>query len=514
MLKMNKTVRVMSVFLLLSLLLMPLEPVVAGIDSGQPDVIIAEGGARNTYFPDIVKLQNGDLLVVYYDSTAHAALDGRIAMVRSSDDGATWSTPTTVVDSVYDDRDPSIMQTSDGTLLLSYFVRNRNQNPVEKIGTFVTSSNDNGLTWTSPVVVESKLEPATTSDIVELDNGQLLIPLYGIIPGHWQSKITVVHSNYGTLDFPIENEIEISNIHGTNWAEPAVVNLGGGHLMMMIRTTTLAFQTHSYDNGFTWTLPEQTDMEAQASQLLLLNPGEPNLKLLHMWGDYSQQYASGRPVVGQIIGSDFGGLSERVPVYVGHCWDESYPSSVRLDDGRIFTVYYDACAKYIAGTYSTINDFLDYEAPTTYWDSATGQLDLWRMNAHGDLEITTDMNYNPGYYDPRGPIDGNHSYQYSAAKVQNGEGAYWSIEMDQSYPINKIGIVLKPGYEETANIYLSADGINWGTPVAELDYVVTNEMVFFNLPAPVSAQYAKVEIVRSRGTDILAEFALYIDVQE
>lgn len=488
------------------------QPVSAGINSEEPDVVVANGGGRNTYFPDIVKLENGELLVVYYDSPAHTSQEGRISMVRSSDDGLTWSTPTTVIDSVYDDRDPSIMQTSDGTLLLSYFSTDWSQDPQQRVGAFVASSNDNGLTWSSPITVESKLDASTSSDIVELDNGHLLIPLYGKIPGHWQSKITVIHNNYGTLEFPIGNEIEIGNIYGTNWAEPAVVNLGGGHLMMMIRTTTLAFQTHSYDNGFTWTPPEQTDMEAQASHLLLLNPGEPNLKLLHTWGDYSQQYASGRPVVGQIIGPDFGGLSERVPVYVGHCWDESYPSSVRLDDGRLFTVYYDACAKYIAGTFSTIDDYLDYEPPTTYWDSATGKLDLWRMNAHEDLQITTDMNYLPGYHDTRGPLDGNHSYQYSAAKVQSGEGAYWSIEMNQSYPINKIGVVLKPGYEETANMYLSADGVNWGSPVAGLDYVVTNEMVFFNLTEPVSAKYAKVEIVRSRGTDILVEFSLYIDV--
>jgi hypothetical protein len=44
-------------------------------------------------------------------------------------------------------------------------------------------------------------------------------------------------------------------------------------------------------------------------------------------------------------------------LHQGHCWsDEGYPSSVRLRDGRVFTVYYDACAGYIGGTFSTLSD--------------------------------------------------------------------------------------------------------------------------------------------------------------
>jgi hypothetical protein len=496
--------------LFLSLLLVSFQPVKADIESGQPDVIVAEGGTRNTYFPDVEKLQNGDLIVVYYDSLAHSSPSGRISMVRSMDDGLTWSAPVTVADSVYDDRDPSIMQTSDGTLLLSYFSTDLSQTPSQPVGTFIVRSNDGGLNWSSPVMVQSQFHSvANTSKIVELDSGDLLIPLYGKKTGHYWWKAFVSRSTDGGVSW--SNEVEIQNpANASNFVEPALADLGNGHLMVMIRTGALSQEAHSYDNGLTWTTPVQTDLEAHASNLLVLDPGNPNSNILHMWGDYSDQFAFGRPVVGQIIQADGTPVSERVMMYAGHCNDESYPSSIRLVDGRIFTVYYDACAKHIGGTFSTVNDFMDYEAPTTYWDSATGKLDLWRMYANGNLQITTDMNYTPSYYEPHGAIDGNPSYTYSAAKVQTGEGAYWSIEMDQSYPISKIGVVLKPGYEETANIYLSADGVSWGSPVAAFDYVITNEMEYVVLNQPVYAKYAKVEIVESRGTDILAEFSLFV----
>lgn len=510
MFKMNKTARVMSVLLFLGLLLASFQPVKADIESGQPDVVVAVGGARNTYFPDVEKLQNDDLVVVYYDSPAHSSPAGRIALVRSTDDGLTWSAPVTVVDSVYDDRDPSIMQTRDGTLLLSFFSTDLSQTPSQAVGAFITRSTDGGLTWSTPAMVQSQFySVATTSKIVELDNDDLLMPMYGKKTGQYWWKAFVSRSVDGGLTW--SNEVEIQNpTNAENFVEPVLANLGNDHLMVMIRTGSISREAHSYDNGLTWTAPVQTALEANASNLLVLDPGTPDSDVLHMWGDGSDQFAFGRPVMGQIIEADGTPVSEPAMMYAGHCNDESYPSSVRLDDGRIFTVYYDSCAKQIAATYSTVNDFLDYVPPTTYWESATGKLDLWRMYANGNLQITTDMNYTPSYYEPHGAIDGNPSYTYSAAKVQTGEGAYWSIEMDQSYPIGKIGIVLKPGYEETANIYLSADGVNWGSPVAAFDYVITNEMEYVVLNQPVYAKYAKVEIVESRGTDILAEFSLFV----
>ncbi|MEF3313754.1 exo-alpha-sialidase [Paenibacillus sp. GYB004] len=509
--KMNKTVRIVSVLLFLCLFLVSFQPVRADIESGQPDVTVAAGGARNTFFPDVEKLQNGDLIVVYYDSPAHTSQSGRISMVRSADDGQTWTAPTTVADSVYDDRDPSVMQTSDGTLLLTYFSTDWSQSPSKILGTYRVRSNDGGFTWSSPVLVETKLDyAATTSKVIELDNGDLLIPRYGKMPGHWQSKIMIGRSPDGGISWPQADEVEIPNPYGTNWVEPALADLGNGHLMVMIRTAKYAHEAHSYDNGLTWTTPVPTDMEAHASNLLVLDPGSSAPNILHTWGDYSGLYAFGRPVVGQIIQADGTPVSERVLMYAGHCGDESYPSSVRLDDGRIFTVYYDSCAKKISGTFSTVNDFLNYEEPTTIWDSETGKLDLWKMYKNGSLQISTDMNYIHSNFHPHGPIDGNLTYNYSAAKVQTGEGAYWSIELDQSYPFSKIGIILKQSLPETANVYLSADGVNWGSPVAEYEDVIMNQMQYIVFDQPVHARFAKVEILESSGTDILCEFTLFV----
>src|SRR3954454_14519887 len=94
-------------------------------------------------------------------------------------------------------------------------------------------------------------------------------------------------------------------------------------------------------------------MQAQASDLLLL----PGGVVLHTWGDVSRTFAAGRPTVGRLKlpGRDWSAAAPFL-IYAGTqgCADASYPSSVLLGDGRILTVYYDACAGYIGGTYSVL----------------------------------------------------------------------------------------------------------------------------------------------------------------
>ncbi|WP_193556108.1 sialidase family protein [Paenibacillus ginsengarvi] len=90
--------------------------------TSMPDITVASAsGSYKPYFPDIVKTGNGDLVVVYYWSESHVGGNGKIMMKRSTNNGATWSAAQTVVDTTYDDRDPSIVSLSDGTLLVSWF---------------------------------------------------------------------------------------------------------------------------------------------------------------------------------------------------------------------------------------------------------------------------------------------------------------------------------------------------------------------------------------------------------
>ena len=123
-------------------------------------------------WPSVCRLKNGDLIAVFSgDRDGHICPYGKVQMVRSIDDGETWSAPMTIANGPIDDRDAGIVQLPDGEILVTYFtsVAYRRskilaQHPEYKkfddqltddvrrqsLGNFAVRSRDNGKTWTKP----------------------------------------------------------------------------------------------------------------------------------------------------------------------------------------------------------------------------------------------------------------------------------------------------------------------------------------------------------------------------
>lgn len=330
-----------------------------------PDVIVARRTPqRNTFFPTAERLKNGDIVVVYYDSPDHVSPEGRVSMVRSSDQGRTWSAPKVVVDGPRDERDPNVAETARGTLLVSFFESDASRSPTSQ-GVFVMRSSDGGQTWSLPALVATTLKGAATSaKIVQLEDGDLLIPIYGGRGGSQDAIAVVVRSSDDGRTWSPESEATIAAAPGVSFVEPAVASLGGGRLLAMIRTEGRernAFESYSLDGGRTWSAPARTDLVAQASDLLPMQGGPNRDLLVHTWGDVSGRFGESRPTVLQVVRfREFPSArlsSEPRLLHQGQCWsDEGYPSSVQLSESRVLTVYYDACGGYIAGTFSTIVD--------------------------------------------------------------------------------------------------------------------------------------------------------------
>jgi hypothetical protein len=335
-------------------------------DHSTPDVVVAARTAdRSTFFPTVARLSNGHLVTVYYDSPEHVSPLGRISLVRSTDEGRSWSRPQVAIDTPNDDRDPSIMQIRDGTLLLNFFAVDRSQSRIP-IGVFVARSSDEGATWSAPVRVDSRLTGAATSaKIIELENGDLLLPLYGDAPGSSDTRAAVIRSTDGGKTWPAGGEVELASRPGTDFNEPAIADLGGGRMLAALRSErgdVFGYWTRSADGGRTWSPPARLDVIAHASDLLPLPiPGVARAGVLYSYGEQSEKFGEGRRTMMQMYDGD-GAVQYAGPkvIYHGHCsWgDESYPSTVRISDTRLFTVYYDACAGIIGGTFTNIADVL------------------------------------------------------------------------------------------------------------------------------------------------------------
>ncbi|GAA3413075.1 exo-alpha-sialidase [Paenibacillus hodogayensis] len=465
------------------------------------DVTVAgASGSLQPYFPDIVKAGNGDLLVVYYWSDSHVGGNGKIMMKRSTDGGATWGAAQTVIDTTYDDRDPSIAALADGTLLVSWFTYNGGPIDVR-----VIRSTDNGATWGSTVTVGTNMPwAATSSKIIELSNGDLLIPLYG--PGSGNQQATVVRSTDQGATWPSSSETVMGYSYGSHLVEQAIAELENGHIRGLIRASSadnLAYEANSYDYGVSWDPPVKLDVKMHAPELFRI-PGDD--RIFQAWSEY-QHPIGGRPVVVRMghLGEAWNASQSRLLYSNKQTSDMGYSSTVLLEDDVLFTVYYDSQKQTIGGTYSKIGDFEgDFGV----------KMDLAGMVRSSAITVTTDMQYtdpnNPAT-GPQGALDGNIAYGSSAFKnaaATAGSPSTYKIDLQGSHTIRALGVLLKVGYAETADVKVSPDGIHWETVQTYANANMSHvDYKYFDSGIPI--RYVQVTVTASSGWAGLNEIQLF-----
>lgn len=162
------------------------------------DTVCQEAGCYIGW-PTITKTRDGELLVVFSgDRDAHICPWGRTQMVRSRDNGKTWSQPETITSSPLDDRDAGIIQTKSGALVVSWFTSTAFMDPaklkwqnlppellaswqrhitkisaetiVTYLGNWTRRSVDDGKSWEKPV----KTIGSAPHGPIQLQDGRLL----------------------------------------------------------------------------------------------------------------------------------------------------------------------------------------------------------------------------------------------------------------------------------------------------------------------------------------------------
>ncbi len=210
---------------------------VGAASDGVPDVTILQENGYDFLFPDIVKRNDGSLLLVSYKNisdTSHAPYQfgdslGTIVKVNGSADGKDWEEPEVLVspeklaqwglgvwyskteNRFYynaDDaeknnavlsveaRDPNLARLNDGTLLFTFFTRvpgnslvgghhywNEGSAWYTWGRTYIMYSRDEGATWSVPTEIPSShldRNCAKRGNIAVYSDGSILIPLYGM----------------------------------------------------------------------------------------------------------------------------------------------------------------------------------------------------------------------------------------------------------------------------------------------------------------------------------------------
>lgn len=297
-------------------------------------VAISRGGDAGPYqaFPDACRLPGGDIACVFYAGYGHVSLPkagwergGRICMVRSVDEGRTWSTPTTIHDGPIDDRDPHIAALRDGSVVVTFFslAPGTGGRPYDGTGVRMIRSADGGRTWESEPRTIAPPGWYASAPVRPLGGSRCILGVYSEDRG-------VSHG--GVL---------LSNNHGRTWSEPIPIGKGqgieldaetdviamrDGTLYAALRSSKapMHFAT-SVDQGRTWSPATPIGFPGHSPHFLRLRSGE--IVLTHRLPKTSVHFSrdEGRTWMGPY------GIDDVIG---------AYPATVELRDGTLLFVWY------------------------------------------------------------------------------------------------------------------------------------------------------------------------------
>ncbi|MBQ2039773.1 MAG: exo-alpha-sialidase [Thermoguttaceae bacterium] len=323
-------------------------------------------------WPTVAK-RGAELLVVTSGGReGHVCPFGRVELFRSHDNGATWTYPQVIYDSPIDDRDAGICVTDKGTILVTTFtsmgfvdmvmeeknlrdqgkgrpeiwsdgrfdkwmrVCNRISDEQKKsdLGCWMFRSTDGGVTWSERYATPFN----SPHGPIQLSNGTLLYVGDELVTPEHRVGASVSEDDGQT--WQIKGYLEPrdgDDIHG--YYELHAVEADDGRIVAQIRNGNQNnpdenLQTVSKDGGATWTKPRAIGVWGIPSFLMKLKDG----RLLMTYG-----YRRAPLGVKARVSDDNGDTwSEEMTVYAeGKSGDIGYPSTVQLDDGSLYTVWYE-----------------------------------------------------------------------------------------------------------------------------------------------------------------------------
>ncbi len=348
----------------------PEEQAIATIDWVKP---ICKEPGRYIGWPTVCRRRNGELLAVFSgDRSQHVCPWGKVQMVRSADDGETWSEPETICNTPLDDRDAGIIETAKGTLVVNWFTSlafvgashgswlKRLESPeillewqrhAEKLtpeirerwlGAWTRRSTDGGKTWEAPA---QHLGSAPHGGI-ELKDGRLLFVGRSSVNG--KTVLVVEESrddgrSWQQIGTVPQNPDDDPN----HYYEPHVVETAGGRLVAMFRyhfhekgngrrreDQCFLRQSESSDGGKTWTTCHTTPMQGYPAHMIRLKDGA----LVCVYGRRMPPF--GEYACISRDGGRTWDIENEVRLAAATSGDLGYPASTELADGSILTVYY------------------------------------------------------------------------------------------------------------------------------------------------------------------------------
>ncbi|MDB6123985.1 MAG: hypothetical protein JWQ71_2978 [Pedosphaera sp.] len=351
------------------------------------DIVLYRDTNFHSAFPSIVKRPDGELLVAFrrapdrrvFGESTYTHTDGssQLVMVRSKDDGKTWSPKPELLFAhpFGGSQDPCMVQLRDHSILCaSYGWSPFRPEAVQKmkgifhqgsfvfLGGYLLRSQDGGHTWSDPII------PAPVDGEATLDIFGKPVPAFnrGAMCEGKNGKLYWVTAN-GKNTTPVirGTHLMISEDKGTTWKyscpvahdekigfnETSIYETPKGDLVAFMRTGNFgdhACIARSTDGGKSFHKWEDTGFMGHPLYAMQL----PDKRVFLVYG-YRHAPMGARARILNPECTDFATAPETIIRDDGGSGDLGYPWATMLSKNRILTVYYfnqNDTTRYIAGT--------------------------------------------------------------------------------------------------------------------------------------------------------------------
>jgi hypothetical protein len=329
--------------------------------------LVVHLGEQPSLFPGLTRAANGDLLVSF--CTRFDCLpSGEAYLLRSCDDGRTWSAPRSLLRSRKPDGcinlSVGLTTLRDGTILYpccdARITRKWDQHDADLI---ILRSIDHGKTWTdpAPIPVETK-EPFAYGRIIELESGDVLCPIWGKRRSQEPWRSGVLRSRDGGITWGDHRTIGYdadavpfqkgtgSEIHSAGFNETTLLELPNGRVLAVLRQQGVRgglrdlYRSISNDGGSSWSSPEQLLVWGTSPSLHLHPSGTIMLGYRNHMGNPQGLKAPGVAVSFSRDAGETWGEHLMLEDPAGYLYmqefEAGYPAFLTMRDGSIMVVFY------------------------------------------------------------------------------------------------------------------------------------------------------------------------------
>lgn len=278
----------------------------------------------------MAKAPNGDLLYSFYAGTAEGAKDVGTYLARMPVGEREWQAPQKVFDEPGKPDGNAVLWADGSTTYM--FISTITGGLWKEAILRVIRSTDDGRTWSAPEMVRKEWGYLFGNRPFHMSNGEVVVPIYD--EARWTVGWYIPEDEYRTwVQYPVDSANWPTSPSGA--IQPATVELEPGHLLTFMRTRDRAiFRTESFDYGRTWTQATSTGLPNPNSRIDLLKLANGKLVLaynpsvngrsvlrLALSDDNGKTWSEGSDVESE-VGAEF-----------------SYPYLIQTGDGMIHLSY-------------------------------------------------------------------------------------------------------------------------------------------------------------------------------